>query len=101
MKKLLNTLYVMNEEAYLSLDGENIVVSANKNVLGRIPLHTLENVVCFSYKGSSPALMGACAARGVGKRTWCSSLNSTQINHLGHFMINFLLKFHILIIDHI
>lgn len=50
MKKLLNTLYVMNEEAYLSLDGENIVVSANKNVLGRIPLHTLENVVCFSYK---------------------------------------------------
>ncbi len=66
MKKLLNTLYVMNEEAYLSLDGENIVVSANKNVLGRIPLHTLENVVCFSYKGSSPALMGACAARGVG-----------------------------------
>lgn len=28
MKKLLNTLYVMNEEAYLSLDGENIVVSA-------------------------------------------------------------------------
>ena len=40
MKKLLNTLYVMNEEAYLSLDGENIVVSANKNVLGRIPLHT-------------------------------------------------------------
>lgn len=56
----------MNEEAYLSLDGENIVVSANKNVLGRIPLHTLENVVCFSYKGSSPALMGACAARGVG-----------------------------------
>ena len=32
MKKLLNTLYVMNEEAYLSLDGENIVVSVNKNV---------------------------------------------------------------------
>ena len=65
MKKLLNTLYVMNEEAYLSLDGENIVVSANKNVLGRIPLHTLENVVCFSYKGSSPALMGAFIYRMV------------------------------------
>ena len=26
MKKLLNTLYIMNEKSYLTLDGENIVI---------------------------------------------------------------------------
>ena len=66
MKKLLNTLYVMNEAAYLSLDGENVVVNENQKILGRLPLHTLESIICFSYKGASPALMGACMQRGVG-----------------------------------
>lgn len=66
MKKLLNTLYVVNEEAYLTLDGENIVVNVNGKILGRVPLHTLEAIICFSYKGASPALMGACLQRGVG-----------------------------------
>lgn len=27
MKKLLNTLFVTTEDAYLSLDGENVVIS--------------------------------------------------------------------------
>lgn len=66
MKKLLNTLYVMNEAAYLSLDGENVVVNENQKILGRLPLHTLESIISFSYKGASPALMGACMQRGVG-----------------------------------
>ena len=30
------------------------------------PLHTLENIICFTYNGASPALMGACAGRKVG-----------------------------------
>ena len=30
MKKLLNTLFVTTEDAYLSLDGENVVVSREK-----------------------------------------------------------------------
>ena len=47
MKKLLNTLYVMNEAAYLSLDGENVVVNENQKILGRLPLHTLESIICF------------------------------------------------------
>lgn len=66
MKRLLNTLYIFTEDAYLSLDGENVVVKKGDGELGRIPLHTLESVVCFSYKGASPALMGACAERSVG-----------------------------------
>lgn len=66
MRKLLNTLYVMTEDCYLSLDGENIVVQNGEKTLGRFPLHTLENIICFTYKGASPALMGACAERKIG-----------------------------------
>lgn len=66
MRKLLNTLYVMTENCYLSLDGENIVIQEGEKALGRFPLHTLENIVCFTYKGASPALMGACAERQIG-----------------------------------
>lgn len=66
MKKLLNTLYVLTEDCYLTLDGENVVILRDSETLGRFPLHTLENIVSFSYKGASPALMGACAERSVG-----------------------------------
>ena len=61
MKKLLNTLFVTSEDAYLSLDGENIVVSRDRHEIGRFPLHTLAGIVSFSYAGASPALMGGCA----------------------------------------
>lgn len=66
MKKLLNTLYVMTESCYLTLDGENIVIQNGDQTLARFPLHTLENIICFTYKGASPALMGACAERKIG-----------------------------------
>ncbi len=66
MRKLLNTLYVMTESCYLTLDGENIVIQDGEKTLGRFPLHTLENIICFTYKGASPALMGACAERKIG-----------------------------------
>jgi len=66
VKKLGNVLYVTTPEAYLSLDGENVVVQKEKNTSLRLPLHNLENIVCFSYLGASPALMGACAERNIG-----------------------------------
>lgn len=66
MRHLLNTLFVTSENAYLSLDGENVVVSRDKEEIGRFPLHSLSGIICFSYSGASPALMGACAARDVG-----------------------------------
>ncbi|MEM5780537.1 MAG: CRISPR-associated endonuclease Cas1, partial [Lawsonibacter sp.] len=65
MRHLLNTLFVLTEDAYLSLDGENVVVSQEKREIGRFPLHTLENIASFSYAGASPALMGACGERDV------------------------------------
>lgn len=65
MKKLLNTLYVTSEKSYLSLDGENVVVVDDKKEIGRIPLHNLEGIISFGYRGTSPALMGACAERNI------------------------------------
>ena len=65
MKQLLNTLFVTSEDIYLSLDGENVVANREKAVVARYPLHTLSGILCFSYAGASPALMGACAQRGI------------------------------------
>ena len=56
MRKLLNTLFVLTDSSYLTLDGENVVVSQGKNETARFPLHTLEGILCFSYAGASPAL---------------------------------------------
>ena len=68
MKKLGNVLYITTPEAYLTLDGENIVVKKEKDddASTRLPLHNLENIVCFTWQGASPALMGACAERNIG-----------------------------------
>ena len=65
MKHLLNTLFVTSENAYLQLDGENVVVNREKEEVGRFPLHNLFGIISFSYAGASPALMGACAERNV------------------------------------
>jgi CRISPR-associated protein Cas1 len=64
MKKLLNTLYVTRPNAYLSLDGETVVVRVEKEDIGRAPLHLLDGIVTFGYPGVSPALLGKCAEDG-------------------------------------
>lgn len=66
MKQLLNTLFVTSEDVYLSLEGENVLANREKEVVARYPLHTLQSIVSFSYSGASPALMGACAEKGIG-----------------------------------
>lgn len=66
MKKLLNVLYVTTPNSYLSLDGENIVISADGSEKFRMPVHNIESIVCFGFLGASPALMGFCAEKGVG-----------------------------------
>lgn len=65
MKQLGNTFYVSLPDVYLSLDGENIVVLQDDAEIKRIPLHNLESIVTFGYKGTSSALMRACAERGI------------------------------------
>lgn len=65
MNKLLNTLYVLTPETYLSLDGETVVVLDGDTEKLRVPLHTLEAIAYFGYKGASPALMGACIKQSI------------------------------------
>ena len=65
MKKLLNTLYINSPDRYISLDGENAVISNDGKIIGRVPLHNIERIVTFGHSGASPALMGKCAAHGI------------------------------------
>lgn len=65
MKKLLNTLYITSPDNYLSLDGENVVISKKDAEVGRVPLHNLDSIITFGYTGASPALMGKCADNNI------------------------------------
>lgn len=65
MKKHLNTLFVTTQGAYLSKDGETVVVKAEDEIKLRVPVHTLGGIVCFGQVSCSPYLMGFCAERGV------------------------------------
>ncbi len=61
MKKLLNTLFVTTQGAYLSKEGETVVVKIDGEVALRLPVHTLGGIVCFGQVSCSPYLMGFCA----------------------------------------
>ena len=66
MRKHLNTLFVTTQGAYLAKDGETVAVRIEKETALRVPMHTLESVVCFGNVGCSPFLMGMCGERNVG-----------------------------------
>ena len=51
MKQLLNTLFVLSEDSYLTLDGENVVIKRADAETGRFPLHALEGIMSFAYPG--------------------------------------------------
>jgi CRISPR-associated protein Cas1 len=66
MRRLLNTLYVTTQGAYLRKEGETVVVEVEREVRLRLPLLTLSGIVCFGNVLCSPFLLGACAQGGVG-----------------------------------
>lgn len=65
MKKLLNTLYVTTEGAYLRKDGETIAVEIDGTVRARAPAHLLGQIVCFGQVAVSPTLMGFASEAGI------------------------------------
>lgn len=65
MRRLLNTIYVTTEGAWLRKDGQNLVVEVDGAERGRVPLHLLDGVVSFGRAGASPALLAACAEAGI------------------------------------
>jgi CRISPR-associated protein Cas1 len=66
MRKLLNTLHVMTQGAYLHRDGETIAIRVGEDLKLRIPIHTLEGLVCWGQVACSPPVLGFCCERGVG-----------------------------------
>jgi CRISP-associated protein Cas1 len=66
LKKHLNTLYVTTQGAYLSKEGETVLVSVDGEKRLQVPVHTLGGIVCFGRVMCSPFLMGFCAENNVG-----------------------------------
>jgi len=65
MKRLLNTLYVTSQGAYLAREGETVLVRVEGETRLRIPVHTLGGIVCFGRVLMSPPLMGLCGKANV------------------------------------
>lgn len=65
MKKLLNTLFVTTQGAYLSHEGEAVLVRVEKETRLRVPIHTLGGIIGFGQVSCSPSLMHLCGERGV------------------------------------
>jgi len=66
VKRLLNTLYITIHGAWLSREGECIVVRVEQEKKIRVPAIGLESIVCMAGVGFSPPLMRLCAEHGVG-----------------------------------
>jgi CRISPR-associated protein Cas1 len=65
MRKLLNTLYVTTQGAWVGRDGQTVVVRVDHEDRLRVPIHTLASLVCFGTVGVSPPAMSLCAESGV------------------------------------
>jgi len=65
MRKMLNTLYVTTQGAYLHKEGESVVVKVERKNRLRLPIHTLSSIVCFGQVSFSPFLLGHCAEKDV------------------------------------
>lgn len=65
MRKLLNTLYITTQGAWLARERENVLVRVEQQTRLRLPIHTLGAIVCFGQVSASAPLMGLCAERGV------------------------------------
>jgi CRISPR-associated protein Cas1 len=65
MKPLLNTLFVTTQGAYLSKEGDTVMVKVDGERRLQLPIHTLSGIVCFGQVSASPFLMGLCGSRDV------------------------------------
>ncbi|MGQ3684047.1 MAG: type I-C CRISPR-associated endonuclease Cas1c [Candidatus Loosdrechtia sp.] len=64
MKQLLNTLYVMTQGAYLTLDHETVKVEVEGKTQLQVPLHHLGAIFTIGNVMMSPFLMHRCTENG-------------------------------------
>lgn len=77
MKKYLNTLFITTQGAYLSKEGETVVVKVENENRLQIPVLAIGGIVCFGQVSISPFLMGFCAENNVA---------ITFLTETGHFL---------------
>lgn len=65
-KHLLNVLYVLTEDSYLHKQGETICVKVGGVEKVRVPVHTIDSIVCFGNVTVSTPLLAFCGENGVG-----------------------------------
>ena len=65
MRKLLNVLFVTDPDAKVSLETNNVYVKKDGEILLRVPLLNLEQLVLFNYFGATPQLLGECAKQNI------------------------------------
>src|SRR3974390_2651495 len=66
MRKLLNTLHVTTQGAYLHRDGEAIAIKIEDETRLRLPVHTIEGLVCWGRVSCSPPVLALCCEPGGG-----------------------------------
>lgn len=65
MKKHGNTLYITTPSAYVNRDGENLVVSIDREERLRLPIHTIAGAVSFGNVMWTPYALGLCGENGA------------------------------------
>lgn len=91
MRKMLNTLFVLTEDARLSLKDQNVVVRYQDDSKRQIPLLSLENIISFSHMGASVQLMNACTEKHIGL-AFCDSYGHLLARISGESRGNVLLR---------
>jgi CRISPR-associated protein Cas1 len=67
VKKLLNTLYITREGAYIHREREVIVIECEKVEIFRVPAINIENIICIGFDiMASPGLMRLCSEYNIG-----------------------------------
>lgn len=66
MKKLLNTLFVTTNGAYVHKERETVIVEIEQKKVLQLPMLALSNIFCFGRVSLSPPFMSACSEKGIG-----------------------------------
>ncbi len=65
MRQHGNTLFVTTQGAFVGKEDEAVVIRAGGELKGRVPVHSLDGIVCFGQATCSPALMALCCEQNV------------------------------------
>lgn len=65
MRKLLNVLYLTQDDFYISKEGESIVIEKDHKKVTQLPLHNFEGIVILGNSTITPNLIKACSEKKI------------------------------------